>query len=105
MDDLNKIIDNTEVVQKNFEYEEKMRKLREEVAKKFEDYRNTLNYMACDAPISILCLPSVIEKALIAHGLLRIYDLFNCDFTEVKGLGVSRTRDLTTCLDKFFAML
>lgn len=100
-----KLIENIESVKNNFEYDEKMQKIREEVLKKFAEYRQTLNYLAADAPIETLCLPSVIENALIAHGCLRIYDLFDCDFTKVKGLGVSRIRDLTTCLDKFLSML
>lgn len=101
----NKVIENPESVKNNFEYDERMRKIREEISKKFTDYRKTLNYMAADAPLQTLCLPSVIENALLAHGCLRIYDLFNMDFTEVKGLGARRIGDLTTCLDKFFSML
>jgi hypothetical protein len=81
-----------------------LQKIKEEVLKKLSEYRTTLSYMASDAPISILCLPTVTENALLQHGLLRVYDLFNCDFTEVKGLGVARIRDLTTRLDQFIAM-
>lgn len=105
MSDVNKLIENPERVKENFEYDEKMRKIRDEVSKKFSDYRKTLAYMAADAPIGTLCLPSVIENALLAHGLMRIYDLFDCDFTEVKGLGVRRIGELTSSLDKFFSML
>lgn len=105
MYDINKLIENPERVKENFEYEEKMRKVREQVAQKFTEYRTTLSYMAADAPIETLCLPRVIENALIAHGLMRIYDLFDCDFTEVKGIGIRRIGDLTTSLDKFFSML
>jgi hypothetical protein len=105
MYDINKLIENPEIVKENFEYEEKMRKVREQVSKKFTEYRTTLSYMAADAPIGTLCLPSAIENALLAHGLVRIYDLFDCDFTEVKGLGVRRIGDLTASLDKFFSML
>lgn len=105
MSDVNKLIENPETVKINFEYDEKMRKIKEEIAKKFTDYRTTLNYMAADAPISTLCLAPAIENALLAHGCLRIYDLFDCDFTKIKGLGISRIRDLTTSLNKFFAML
>lgn len=99
---LNEIVEN---VNSNLEKEMILKKIREEVLKRFDDYRNTISYMAADAPIEILCLPNVIQNALIAHGCLRIYDLFNVDFTEVKGLGIRRIRELTTCLDKFFAML
>lgn len=105
MSNVDNVIENPDQVKKNFEYEERLKKIREEVAKKFSEYRTTLNYMAADAPITILCLQPAIEKALVAHGCLRIYDLFNLDFTEVKGLGVRRIGDLTTSLDKFFSML
>ena len=105
MSDENKLIETIDSVKNNFEYEEKMRILREQVSKKFNEYRTTLNYMAADAPIGTLCLPLVIENALLAHGCLRIYDLFNLNFTEVKGLGVRRVEELTSSLDKFFSML
>ena len=105
MSDFDKLIENPDAVKKNIEYENQMKKIREEVAKKFAEYRTTLHYMAADAPIAILCLAPVIENALAAHGCLRIYDLFNVDFTKVKGLGVARIGDLTTGLDKFFSML
>lgn len=105
MSDDNKLIETIDSVKNNLEYEEKMRILREQVSKKFNEYRTTLNYMAADAPIGTLCLPPVIENALLAHGCLRIYDLFDLDFTEVKGLGVRRVGELTSSLDKFFSML
>jgi hypothetical protein len=105
MSEENKLIENPETVKQNFEYEERMKKIREEVLKKFEEYRNTLNQMAADAPIGVLCLPKVIENALIAHGCHRVYHLFDCDFAKVKGLGVRRIGDLTASLDKFIAML
>lgn len=82
-----------------------LQKIREEILQKFKEYKTTLNYMATDAPIEILCLPKSIENSLIDHGLIRIYDLFDVDFTKVKGLGIVRIRHLTSCLDKFFSML
>jgi hypothetical protein len=93
-----------ENVNNEFEYELRMKKIREEVLKSFEGYNQTLKYMAADVPLSILCLPQRIEKALIGHGCLRVYDLFNCDFVEIKGLDEIAIRDLTSRLDKFFAM-
>jgi hypothetical protein len=105
MSNENKLIENPESVKKNFEYEENIKKIKEEISKKFSEYRTTLNYMAADAPIGILCLPKAIEISLINHGCLRIYDLFDLDFVEVKGLGVRRIGELTACLDKFFSML
>ena len=103
--DSNKIIENPEIVKRNLEYEEQIKKIRKEVAEKFEQYNKTILYMTGDAPISILCLPTPIEKALLNYGCLRIYDLFNLDFTKVKGLGIARIRDLTARLDEFIAML
>lgn len=85
--------------------DEKLKKVREEVLKKMQGYRKTLAYMAADAPIGILCLPKSIENILLANGCLRVYDLFDRDFTEIKGFGEARSRDLTARLDEFFAML
>lgn len=104
MSDINKLIENPETVKNKIEYDEKIKKIRQEVAKKFEDYKKTMQFMAADAPIGILCLPSVIHNALLNHGCSRIYDLFDLDFTKVKGLGVRRIGDLTACLDQFFSM-
>lgn len=104
MVDDNKLVENIEYVKNNFEYEENMRKIREEIVKKFAEYRKTLNYMAADAPIETLCLPTAIQNALLDHGCLRIYDLFDLDFAKVKGLGTRRIGDLTTCLNKFLSM-
>ena len=81
-----------------------LKKIKEELLKKLEEYRKSMKYMAADAPIGILCLPKATEKSLINHGCLRVYDLFNCDFTEIKGLGVTRIKRLTACLDQFFAV-
>jgi hypothetical protein len=99
------LTEDPQIVNSKFEQDEQLRKIRDEVLKKFQDYRTTLTFMETDAPLGILCLPIAIENALCAHGCLRIYDLFNCDFTEVKGLGIVRIRQLTSCLDKFFSML
>lgn len=99
---LNEILEN---VNKNLETEMELKKIKEEVLKRFDEYRKTIAYMAGDAPIAILALPSEIEKALLAHGCLRIYDLFDMDFTEVKGLGKVRIERLTSCLNQFLSML
>lgn len=92
-------------VNNNFEKEMEMKKLKEEVIKRFADYRNTINFMVADAPIAILCLPAPIERILLNEGCLRVYDLFNLDFVKIKGLGESRVRDLTSRLDQFLSML
>ena len=102
----NKILnDRVEDVNNNFEQDLQIKKIREELLKKFDDYRITINYMAADAPIAILCLPSTTEKILIANGFVRVYDIFNVDFTKIKGLGIVRIRDLTTRINQFLSML
>ena len=96
------MVDNLEM---KLEHDLKMKQVKEEVLKKLSEYRKTIAYMSADAPITILCLPHVIEKALLDHGLLRVYDLFDVDFTKVKGLGSVRIKRLTSCLDQFFSIL
>ena len=81
-----------------------MNKINLELLKSLGNYQKTLSFMLADAPIGCLCLPKTIETILLNEGCLRIYDLFDRDFTEIEGLGVARIRDLTTCLDKFFSM-
>lgn len=78
--------------------------IKEQILNKIKEYGKTLSYMAADAPISVLCLPKVTENALLNHGCLRVYDLFDCDFSEVKGLGVARIRYLTTRLNEFVSV-
>lgn len=103
--DNQKVNENINSVNQNMEYDLKMQKLREELSKSFSEYRKTMAFMAGDAPLEILCLPTPIENSLLSHGCLRIYDLFDCDFTKVKGLGAIRIRDLTSRLNQFFSML
>lgn len=105
MSDSDNLVDNLTDLTKNLENDIQMQKIKKEVIKKFDEYRNTMAYMAADAPISILCLSPAIENALSAQGLLRVYDLFNCDFVKIKGLGRVRIGELTACLDKFLSML
>jgi hypothetical protein len=105
MSDVDKLIENPESVKNKIDYDEQMKVIREQMVKKFSEYRTTINYMACDAPITILGLPKATEKILLDFGLLRVYDLFDRDFTEIKGLNAVRIGNLTSCLDKFFSML
>ena len=105
MDNIYNLIENADEVNKKLENEEVLKKIKEEVIKKFAEYQKTIAFMCADAPIEILCLSKPIEKALLSHGLLRVYDLFNCDFTKIKGLGEVRIGELTAQLDKFFSML
>ena len=67
-------------------------------------YRNVLRYLGGNVPIQVMCLPSVIENALIADGCLRVYDLFNRDFTKIKGLGRNRIDLLRSRLDEFISV-
>lgn len=79
-------------------------KINKEFAESVERYHKNIYYMSADVPIEVLCLPKVIENILINEGWLRVYDLFNRDFTKIKGFGVTRIRDLTTRLDQFIAI-
>jgi hypothetical protein len=105
MSEVGNVKESFENVNDNFETDLKMKKLKEELAKSFAQYQTTMKYLAADAPIAILCLPSVIEKILLDNGCVRVYDIFNMDLAEVKGLGSVRIRDLTTSLNQFFSML
>lgn len=92
-------------VNNNLEKEMVLKKVKEEVLKKFQEYQKSLAYMASDAPISVLCLPKSIESILISHGRLRIYDLLDCDLTEIKGLSRVRISQITSRLNEFVTML
>lgn len=99
------LIETFENVNNNFEQDIDMAKLKKELKQKFDDYQKTMKFMLADAPIEILCLPPTLEKLLLDQGFLRIYDLFDIDLVKIKGIGVARARNLTSCLDKFFSML
>lgn len=90
---------------KHFEQDMDMQKLKEQLKNHFNDYRDIMRYMLADAPIGTLCLPRATEKLLLDQGFLRIYDLFDVNFVEIKGFGAVRCRQLTASLDEFFAML
>jgi hypothetical protein len=85
--------------------DENVKYIRQEVLNKFNEYSDTLRFMAADAPIQILCLPKKIEKVLLNSSLLRIYDLFDVDLIKIEGLDESGIRNLTTRLDQFFSVL
>ncbi len=69
-----------------------------------ENYRKTMSYMYGDAPIGVLCLDKVVETTLINNGCLRVYDLFDRDLAEIKGIGHSRIRNLAARLDEFLSV-
>jgi len=93
-----------ENVNENFDHDLKMKILKEELDKRFSNYRKSLAFMSADAPIETLCLPKSTQDILTRNGCLRIYDLIGLDFTKIKGLGVVRIRDLTASLDQFISM-
>lgn len=105
MGEIENVKESLDSVNDNFEYDLKMKKLKEEVLKSFNEYRKTLDFMAADAPISVLMLPIGTENKLKSIGCLRIYDLFNMDLTKIEGLNEVRIRDLTSRLDQFLSML
>lgn len=105
MPDIDNVKNNVDSINKNFESEMDLKRIREQVIKRYDEYRNTLKYLAADAPVEVLCMPKQIENILLSNGFLRVYDLFDMDFTEIKGLGVARSRDLAARLDEFFSML
>ena len=100
----NNLKEKLENVNDNFEFDLKMKQLKEELLKNFSQYQDTMKYLTADTPIQTLCLAPVIENILLRNGFLRIYDLFNVDFFEIKGLGDARIRELTSRLDQFFSM-
>ena len=79
-------------------------KVIEEQKKMVHNYKKTLKYLAADAPIESLCLPSSLEKRLIGIGCFRIYDMLDRDFTKIKGFGPQRCALLTSTLDQFLSM-
>lgn len=81
-----------------------MNKIHLELLKNLDNYRKSMSFMACDAPIGVLCLPKVLENILIRNDCLRIYDLLNRDLTKIKGLGKTRLDRLTACLDQFISI-
>lgn len=84
--------------------EEDKIKIKKQLLESLQNYNKTMSYMICDAPIETLCLKKDIENILINIGCLRIYDLLDRDLTKIKGLGVSRIRDLTTRLNEFLSI-
>lgn len=98
-------MENTDNLNNSFQYDLEMKKFKEELSKRFSEYQQTMKFMAADAPIEVLCLPSQTQKILLDQGFLRVYDLFDVDFVKIKGFGAVRVGQLTTCLDQFLSML
>jgi hypothetical protein len=81
-----------------------IKKINKKLLESLQNYRNFMQYASADMPIGALCLKKDIEKLLLKNGFVRIYDLFDADFTKIKGLGKVRIRDLTARLNEFLAM-
>jgi len=77
---------------------------KEQMKADFAHYRKTLQYMGCNVPIEVMCLPKEIENILLKRGFSRVYDLIGCDLTEIKGLGDSRVAILSAALDEFLTV-
>ncbi len=89
----------------HIEQDMQLKKIKEEVLKKFVDYQKSMKYLAADAPIEILCLPKNIEKCLTDHGCFRVYEIFDLDLAKIENLSAPGLRNLTTSLNEFFSML
>jgi hypothetical protein len=81
-----------------------IRKINKKLLESLQNYRKMVAFMGADVPIGVLCLPRTTEKILANQGFLRVYDLLDVDFAEIKGIGDSRSRDITSSLNKFFSM-
>lgn len=81
-----------------------LKQVKIELIKSLKTYQKTMNVLACDAPISVLCLPKALENALLNAGFLRIYEILNLDLTEIKGIGKTRRNLLTARLNEFISM-
>lgn len=77
---------------------------KQNVKKDFAYYKQVLSYMGADISIQVLCLPKSVENTLVREGIVRVYDLFNRDLTEIKGLGSARLDLLASRLNEFFSV-
>ncbi len=67
-------------------------------------YRNIVQYLGCNVPIQVLCLPKRIEKCLLDDGIIRVYDLIGMNLAEIKGIGEVSVGLLASRLDEFFTV-
>ena len=77
----------------------------DELKKNLAHYRKLMDFMACNVPITVLCLPSVIERALAAADCIQVYDLLDRDLSKIKGIGNERLAILTARLNESGFML
>ncbi len=78
------------------------RQINKKISESLQNYNKLLNFMSADIPIEALCLDKTTANILSKNGVSRIFDLINLDFTKIKGIGITRSRYLTTCLNEFF---
>lgn len=81
-----------------------VKKINKKLVECLDNYRKFMNCMAADLPIGCLCLPECDEKALLDNNIRRVFELFDLDLTEIKGLSESGRRNLTACLNEFLSM-
>ena len=69
-----------------------------------ENYKKTLDDLATDVPIEVLCLPDNIVKILNRNNLFRVRDLIRSDFRKIKGLGLKKIGIIEFRLSQFIGM-
>lgn len=79
-------------------------RINEKLMESLGNYRKVLSLMYGDAPLGVLCLSKKIESILNSNGCIRVYDLFDRDFTKIEGLSEASLRDLTSRVDEFLSM-
>jgi len=84
--------------------DEQNQEINKKLVESLHNYKKTMAYMLGDAPIETLCLPKATQKLLISAGCLRVYDLFDCDFTKIEGFSDVTIRDLTSRVNQFLSM-
>jgi len=89
----------------NFNIDDEVKKkIAEQLLQNLSNYRKSLRYLSCDAPIQVLCLVPIVERILLKHGFNRIYDIIDADLVKIKGLSDSRIRYLTARLNEFISV-
>ena len=69
-----------------------------------ENYKKTLDDLATDVPIEVLCLPDNIVKILNRNNLFRVKDLIRSDLRKIKGLGIKKIGIIEFRLSQFIGM-
>ena len=104
MADIENVNDKNEGVNYNLEKDKEIALLRKEILKSLSDYRDTISFLAADAPIQVLCLPKKVEKILSDGGYVRVVDIFNMDLTKIEGLDAIMIRNLAARLNEFLSV-